>query len=221
MSSATIARVLTWLCHYSLALVFISSAAYKIKSPASLKNYLAPLFHSASRLVGYGVIAAELCLALVLVFWDNIAASWLALAVLVTLTGSYAMRFSVADGVRCACWGSSGESRDVPPLREAVLPPLIVALRNGVLTGVASVSIILSSVPKIELVKLLAAVIASILTAQLIVSLGMAISILLKRHTLRADAKEHPMVAVYAPRWVRVRGCRTFEIDEQRRVVHQ
>jgi hypothetical protein len=178
------------------------------------------MFGAAAQPLAYAVIVAEFALAALLVFLNNPATYWCAFTAVLALTLFYAIRLSVADSVRCSCWGRPVSADDSSSLKEAMLHPVLLAWRNGALAGAALVP--LNALPLLAggLTGLLPRLLMGIAAAEIITAIGLAASTIRKLRVLWNDAGEHPLAAIYAPRWVRVKGCRTFELDAELREVH-
>lgn len=215
MSAAAIAQPLAWAARIGLAFAFIWSAAAKARNLPALKEYLAPVFHKADRLLIGVVLAAEVTASILLVAWNAVWPGWYAVAMIVSLTCFYAIRLSRADGIQCACWGRSAQLHELEPLRTAALYPVLLAVRNGILLAAAALVVILPS-HTLKLSQVAVCILLSIFVTEVVVMLGMTCSILSKRRLLKRGPEEHPLTKVYAARWVRVRGCREFDLRQQR-----
>jgi hypothetical protein len=212
-------RLILWLCRGCLTLMLLTSAVGKARTLASFQEYLLPIFGSASRLVARGVVVAEIALACLLISWPSTWAGLIATSAVGLLTIFYAARFWFADSVRCACWGAGNQSEENQSLKDAALYPMLLALRNGLLAGGAVVLATARPHSTIEPQVLIPRILLIIASAQLIVLIGLSLSIGRKRRLLHATP--HPLTASYAPRWARVRGCRSVEFDQLGQVMQE
>jgi hypothetical protein len=201
-----------WSCRIALAAVFLSAAVAKARNLPALREYLEPVFHSFAKPAGWVAVAGETCVALLLIAWDAPVSGWVAVAAVALVTAFYAVRLCLANGVRCACWGPGGPQVESPSLRSAALYPALAALRNGLLAGAAVVASTSSSRSAIEPRYLIPRILLAIVGAQAIVLAGLIVSIA-RKHFLLGDPQHHPLTAVYAARWARVRGCRSVDFS--------
>lgn len=212
MSAEAISQVLAWSCRVALAAVFLSAAVAKARNLPALREYLQPVFRSFVIPAGWVAVADETCVALLLIAWDAPVSGWVAVAAAALVTVFYAVRLCLADGVRCACWGPGGPQVESPSLRAAALYPALVALRNGLLAGAAVVTATSSSLSAIEPRYLIPRILLAIVGAQAIVLAGLIVSIA-RKHFLLGAPQHHPLTAVYATRWARVRHCRSVDFS--------
>ena len=214
MSAVAIAQPLEMGARIGLAFAFIWSVAVKARNLSALKEYLAPVFHGADRHLVPAVLVAEVTVSILLLGWSAVWPGWYAVAMIVGLTSFYAIRLSRADAVQCACWGHRAQPHELESLRSAALYPVLLAVRNGILLAAAVLVVILPS-HTLKLSQLAACILLSIFATEVVVMLGLAWSILLKLRLLKRAPEEHPLTRVYAARWVRVRGCREFDLRQQ------
>lgn len=214
MTTSVVPGLITWTCRAGLALVLLTSATAKARRPSSVADYLRPVFGAAGNVLAYAVIVAELVLATLLIFWRSPAAYWCALAAMLALTLFYAVRLTATNDVLCACWGhvEPDESRS---LKQAVGHPVLLAWRNGILAGAALAP--LNGLPLFAYgsAGLLQRLLAGMAATEIIITIGLGTSIIRKLYILRNYPDDHPLALMYMTRWVRVRGCRTFDLDTE------
>jgi hypothetical protein len=214
------AQIVLWSCRVVLAGVFLSAAIAKARRPGALREYVRPVFGALSPLAATCVLAGEAALAVLMFAWQGPATGYAAAGALAAFTLFYAGRLLVSDGAKCACWGGAGGTPDVRPLREAIFGPVLLALRNGFLIGLAALIAVVPRPGGVALARLIVAELGAIAGAEAIVAVGLAASIGWKMRLLRMDPQRHPTTTLYAPRWVRVRGCSTFDLNEQQEMAH-
>jgi hypothetical protein len=207
--------IFVWLCRGTLALVFATSAIAKARNRRTLENYLHPVFRRASYPASYLVIIVELVLAAIMTLGPRNIAALSAVTAITVLTAFYAAKLSITDNVRCACWGQAPGLEESFSLRDAMLQPFFIALRNG--TFIAAGLLMYGSYPRHTwATQVTLRLIIGMAGTQMLLVIGLTASIALKKRRLAADMDSHPLTLGYARRWIRVRGCSDFDLRDKR-----
>jgi hypothetical protein len=201
--------VLPPLCRVLIAAVFLTSAIAKLRSFRDVRTFLVPVFRGWSTGMARIVLAGEILLATtLLVFWHSESPGWLVVIAMAGFSAFYAIRLVVADDTKCGCWGVGTQVQAQGSLGQSIMRPVNVVARNS---AIACAGFIIatrhSPVESVLFVGLMMATGIEVLVAS-----GLFASILRKRMSLRRG--QHRLVAVYAPRWAYVKGCRTVSLNE-------
>jgi hypothetical protein len=92
-----------------------------------------------------------------------------------------------------------------------------MGVRNGLLAGAATLLATAPSPSAVEFRVVIPRALIAVAGVQLVIVIGLVLSISRKRRLM--DVPEHPLRAMYGPRWVRVGGCRSFDFSEQRKSI--
>jgi hypothetical protein len=183
-----------------LGVLLLSAAASKLARLRAFSAYLEIPFRDFAPVLAKMTVGAEITLgALSLVSPIQWLWPWLVAVTIVSFTVFYAVRLNLSLDTSCACWGQISTLTEQSLYRRA-LAPMAVGLRNAIITFAA---LMLLNQHSLEQAKVFAPWLATALSCEAIVAIGLIASII----RIRNDRGRY-WRPTYSTRWQHVRSCR-------------